>query len=401
MSEMIRVSSPAIESTAGRERYAPYMDQREETPSLETTLLWITTGYRVFAAMWLAILGLVVVTGDTEVDHPAVVAATTIGVVLWAALATVIAVVRPNVHRTWPFVAADLASSAWTVVAGTVAGTIQFAGGYPLVGALTAIYAFGVAGGASGAALLTATGLISVLSRSESFSQDVANSLAYIFSVGAATGVASALRSSDGRRIEAENALAEERADRIRAEERAEVAAHLHDSVLQTLALIQRDPAATPDIRGIARHQERELRNWLFPQSDAEGRPVGGFREALVAVCSEIEDMGGIRVEVVAVGNTSEPVEPLMRAAREAILNARNHSGTDLVSVYGEATPAEVLVFVKDRGSGFDISTVPETRQGIRQSIVGRMERHGGLAEIISTPGAGTEVRLRLPLEAS
>jgi signal transduction histidine kinase len=375
------------------------MATAQRSNELESTLLWITTGYRVFAALWLSILGGVVLASTTtEVESPALVVVTIVAVLLWSALATAVRVRRPRLLSTWWFVGIDLAIGAWTVVAGTIAGTIQFAGGYPLAGAFGAIYAFGSAGGVIGAATLTAAGLIPVLSREgQAFSQDVANAIAFLFSVGAAAGVAAALRNSDHRRAAAEAALALERTERARVEERAEFAAHLHDSVLQTLALIQRDPAATPDIRGLARHQERELRAWLFPDSDATGSSAGGFREDLVAACSEIEDTGSLQIELVVVGNTAAPVDPIVRAAREAILNARKHAGVESISVYGEATDAEVLIFVKDRGAGFDPDTVDVSRHGVRDSIVGRMERHGGSAEIISTPGSGTEVRLRLP----
>jgi signal transduction histidine kinase len=279
-----------------------------------------------------------------------------------------------------------------------VAGTIHFAGGYPLVGAFSAIQALGWIGGAVGAVALTATGLSRILDGQSLEPQDFANSIAYLFSVGAASGIAAALRSSDRRRAAAEAALETERSERIRAEEHAEMAAHLHDSVLQTLALIQRDVEATPDIRGLARHQERELRAWLFPEHGATKPGVGGFREALIAVCSEIEDLGSAQVETVVVGDSAAPVEPIVRAAREAILNASKHAGVDTISVYGEANDAEVLVFVKDRGSGFELSTIPASRRGIRESIVGRMERHGGTAEVISSPDKGTEIRLRLPV---
>ncbi len=378
------------------------MARPPRSEDLESTLLWITTGYRVFAAAWLTILGIVVLASkSTEVERPAVVVAT-IGVVLaWAALTTVARVVRPGLARTWAFVTLDLGLGVWSAIAGTVAGTIQFAGGYPLAGAFGAIFAFGTTGGIIGAAVLTTAGLVPVLARRDSFSQEVANAIAYIFSVGAATAVAAVLRWSERRRVAAETALATERTERARAEEHAEVAAHLHDSVLQMLALIQRDPAATPDIRGLARHQERELRDWLFPDTSDAALQGGGFREALVQVCSEVEDIGPAKVELVIVGNTSAPVEPIVRATREAILNAQIHAGVDLVSVYGEAAVNEVLVFVKDRGSGFDPDAIDASRHGLRESIVGRMERHGGSAEIISSPGAGTEVRLRLPVEAS
>lgn len=376
-------------------RYAPVMDHRRTT--LEQTLLWIVTGYRIFAAIWLSILGGITLSSDsTVVDRPGVVVATIALVLGWAGLATLLRLVGNRVMGTWWFVSIDLVISCWTVVAGGFAGTIQFAGGYPLVGAFTAIYVFGWTGGIIGAIVLTATGLSRILDGQPLEPQDFANSIAYLFSVGAATGVAAALRSADERRAEAEAALEQERTERIRAEEHAEMAAHLHDSVLQTLALIQRDSEATADIRGLARHQERELRAWLFPeQGDAAAK--GGFREALVAVCSEVEDLGGAQVETVVVGDMGDGFDPIVRAAREAILNASKHSQADLISVYGEVSNGELLVFVKDRGSGFDPETIPESRQGIRESIVNRMQRHGGSATIISAPGDGTEVRLRLP----
>jgi signal transduction histidine kinase len=195
--------------------------------------------------------------------------------------------------------------------------------------------------------------------------------------------------------------LAQERAERVRAEEHAEVAAHLHDSVLQTLALIQRDSNATPDIKGLARHQERELRAWLFPDQATSAVSSGGFREALLAACAEAEGAGTIKIETVVVGDTAAPTEAIIKAASEAIRNAQTHSGAEFVSVYGEAANDEVLVFVKDRGIGFDPATVDASRHGVSESIVGRMDRSGGSAEIISSPGIGTEVRLRLPIEAS
>jgi signal transduction histidine kinase/phage shock protein PspC (stress-responsive transcriptional regulator) len=189
--------------------------------------------------------------------------------------------------------------------------------------------------------------------------------------------------------------LSEEREARVRSEERADVAAHLHDSVLQTLALIQRsagDPAA---VTRLARAQERDLRSWLF---DDTGEGPATLAAALRAVAAEVEDAQGVHVEVVCVGDApvSDEDRPLVLATREAITNAAKHSGASIVDVYAEATPAGVDVFVRDRGIGFDPSQVADDRQGVRGSIVGRMERHGGSASVRSVPGEGTEVRLSL-----
>ena len=189
--------------------------------------------------------------------------------------------------------------------------------------------------------------------------------------------------------------LEAERAGRVRATERAEIAAHLHDSVLQTLALIQRRAGNETDVVRLARAQERELRGWLYRDAAKE---AGQLSEGINAAAAEVEDSLGHAVEVVTVGDCamSERHEALVQAAREAMLNAARHGG-GAVSVYLEVTDAAAEVFVKDRGPGFEPDAVPADRLGVRESIVGRMNRHGGTATINSSQD-GTEVRLRLPL---
>ncbi|MFJ4026226.1 PspC domain-containing protein [Paenarthrobacter sp. NPDC089989] len=188
--------------------------------------------------------------------------------------------------------------------------------------------------------------------------------------------------------------LETERAGRVRETERAEIAAHLHDSVLQTLALIQRRAGSEQDVVRLARAQERELRSWLFSDSTKES---GLLAERIKAVAAEVEDAHGHAVEVVTVGDTemTDRHEALVQAAREAMLNAARHGG-GTVSVYLESTAGGTEVFVKDRGPGFDPDAVPEDRMGVKESIIGRMKRHGGTAKIISSAD-GTEVRLALP----
>lgn len=191
--------------------------------------------------------------------------------------------------------------------------------------------------------------------------------------------------------------LEAERAGRIRETERAEIAAHLHDSVLQTLALIQRRAGNEHDVVRLARAQERELRGWLFQDP---GRESGQLSDRIKAVAAEVEDLLGNAVEVVTVGDAtmSEAHEALVQASREAMLNASRHGG-GTVSVYLEASDGQAEIFIKDRGPGFDLGDVPADRLGVRESIIGRMKRHGGSAAILST-GDGTEVRLRLPAAA-
>ena len=192
--------------------------------------------------------------------------------------------------------------------------------------------------------------------------------------------------------------LETERAGRVRATERAEIAAHLHDSVLQTLALIQRRAGNEHDVIRLARAQERELRGWLYRDA---GKESGQLSEGIKAAAAEVEDALGHPVDVVTVGDCAmtQRHEALVQAAREAMLNAARHGG-GAVAVYLEVTDAAAEVFVKDRGPGFDPDSVPADRLGVRESIIGRMNRHGGTAAIISSPD-GTEVRLRLPVTAA
>jgi signal transduction histidine kinase/phage shock protein PspC (stress-responsive transcriptional regulator) len=188
--------------------------------------------------------------------------------------------------------------------------------------------------------------------------------------------------------------LAAERSQRIRSQERAEVAAHLHDSVLQTLALVQRRAGEPAEVAALARRQERELRAWLA------GRPAPGaaarLAAALEAVAADVEERHGVPVEVVTVGDREldPPAEAVVAAAREAMTNAAKFGGGSTVDVYAEAGDGRLQVFVRDRGPGFDPGAVPGDRRGLRESIVGRMERNGGRATVTSSPGAGTEVEL-------
>lgn len=188
--------------------------------------------------------------------------------------------------------------------------------------------------------------------------------------------------------------LANERTERIRSQERAEVAAHLHDSVLQTLALIQKRAEDPREVAALARRQERELRTWL---NDRPATPAGAsLAAALEETAAEIEQLHGVPVEVVTVGDCAldERLAALVGAAREALANAAKFAGSEKVDLYAEVGERRVELFVRDRGVGFDPAAVPADRRGVRESIVGRMERHGGRATIHSAPGAGTEVEL-------
>jgi signal transduction histidine kinase len=195
--------------------------------------------------------------------------------------------------------------------------------------------------------------------------------------------------------------LADERAERIRSQERAELAAHLHDSVLQTLALVQKRAGNPREVATLARRQERELRAWLTGEAERESH---GLAAALGSAAASVEDSHGVPVEVVLVGDAEldDRATALVAATREALTNAAKFApDAGAVALYAEVGDGRAQVFVRDRGEGFDPDAIPADRRGVRESILGRMERHGGRAEIRSSPERGTEVELTIPIAAS
>jgi signal transduction histidine kinase len=193
------------------------------------------------------------------------------------------------------------------------------------------------------------------------------------------------------------------------------MAAHLHDGVLQTLALIQKRAGDDKAVRSLARRQERELRAWLYGGSNGEAdatwggarRPVGGTASVppgtvatlLRRELDDVEDRYGVRFDAVLVGDAplDDAGRALVAAGREAALNAARHAGVDTVDVYLEVEPDRVSLFVRDRGRGFDPAAVPADRRGVADSISARVRRHGGTAEVRSAPGEGAEIELSVP----
>jgi signal transduction histidine kinase len=191
--------------------------------------------------------------------------------------------------------------------------------------------------------------------------------------------------------------LAAERAERIRSQERAELAAHLHDSVLQTLTLMQKRAGDPREVAALARRQERELRDWLA--GDTRRPATESFAAALRSDAEEVEDDHRVAVEVVVVGDCGldERARAVLGATREALLNAAKHAPEPgPIRVYAEVEDSSIEVYVRDHGAGFDLASVPPDRRGVRESIVGRMERAGGHAEVRSIPDGGTEVGLAI-----
>lgn len=194
-------------------------------------------------------------------------------------------------------------------------------------------------------------------------------------------------------------AYTEERSGRIRAQEREEMAARIHDSTLQTLALIQRSAGDPSETQRLARRGERELRGWLFPEAAA---PSGGLKEAVHAMTADVEELFDVRVEAVTVGDApmSEPLGAMIAGVREALVNAAKFSGRQRIDLFVEVEGETARAYVRDDGAGFDPGAVPADRHGIRDSILGRLERHGGRAAVTSAPGSGAEVEFEVPCRA-
>ncbi|HEX7083690.1 MAG TPA: PspC domain-containing protein [Gaiellaceae bacterium] len=190
--------------------------------------------------------------------------------------------------------------------------------------------------------------------------------------------------------------LTAERTERIRLAERADVAARIHDSVLQTLALVQRHADDPARVASLARRQERELRRWLYGSGVADAATLV---DALAEAAADVEELHRVTIELASAGDAplDEPTGQLVLAAREAMTNAAKFSGVDEIAVYAETTADAISVFVRDRGRGFDRAAVPPDRRGLAESIEARMARAGGSATIVTSPGAGAEVELTLP----
>jgi signal transduction histidine kinase len=370
------------------------MAARETSLPVDRTLRQIIVGFRYVGAVWISVIGVIAIAGW---DASALVVLITLAIA-WA-WAVITGFSRRRVIRGWPFLLTDLAVGSWTALAPALTGTDEggtFSGGYPFSTVLVWAYAFGIPGGALSGLIVSIVGLS--LDQNP-FTTNLTNALIYVAGGGVAGWGFSMLRRSETRRLEVEELLAGERSERIRSEERAEMAAHLHDSVLQTLALIQKRSTEPGEVGSLARGQERELRNWLYGAANLDADTLAG---ALEEVCADIEDRQRVEIELVTVGDCplDANIGALVAATREAITNAAKFSGADKVSVYGELQGQDVRVFVRDRGVGFDPEAVEEDRKGLRESIIGRMRRHGGDAFVRSSPGNGTEIELSVAKEA-
>jgi len=365
---------------------------------LETSLRRIVVGYRAIAAVWLLILAVITVR-DPVTERPEIVWAVVGVVMVWSAVTIGASYRTPQVLSSWAFLVVDALIAAGTLIGPDLAGSANFYGGYPISAVVLSVFGRGLWMAVATVSVLSITAIWRLTQGANAGDVTVVSStlLVYPFIAAPVIWGVGVLRRFQRLRNEAETALEQERGERIRAEERSEMAAHLHDSVLQTLALIQRSSGDKEAVVTLARGQERDLRTWLFGNRPSV---IDRFEDAVVAMCAEVEESYQTPIEVVVVGDTemTDQLQALLAAGREATINASRHADSPYISVYAELSDVKAELFVRDRGRGFDIDTVPEERQGIRSSIKDRMRRHGGEATIVSTSGVGTEVTLKMAL---
>ncbi|MDX1448472.1 MAG: ATP-binding protein [Acidimicrobiia bacterium] len=358
---------------------------------LEGIFVRIAAGARVVGAAWVGILVVVAyLVSRDAMDRPWLPIISAVVAGAWSMVSVGWAVNYPQRVTSIGAIATDVVVGAGVLVASAVtgSGTVTYAGGLPfIVVAVAAIRGLRPAWFAASA--MTA---VTLLIRPWGLGDAIGSIVLYAAGAATFTWVISTLRDSDRLRRVAEERRLTAEAAAARASERVEISRHLHDSVLQTLALIQRRADSPAEVTVLARRQERELRDWLFGENPVEG----SFGSALRAAAAAVEERHAVPIDVVTTGDRDldDALAALVAAAGEAMTNAALHSGADMVSVFAEVGAPGCVIFVRDRGSGFDLASVPDDRMGVRQSIVGRVEAHGGTAHLRSEPGWGTEWKL-------
>ncbi len=350
----------------------------------ELVLRRIAHGARLVGLGWWALLSAVVGWEGVGLPYPWWTLAVAL---LWAAITSVLFRTDPFTATWRPVVLVDLVLACFSVLAvfWADAGTL-FYGGFPLIVVIVASVR------SRNTAWLAAAVLAALVAWQLGVgSSEVAFpvSQVLVYPVGAAIAVwtMGVLRRS-------QSTVAEAQAVAVRAEEREEISRHLHDSVLQTLALVQRNAGRPEEVIALARRQERELRDWLY---GAAPEDASGLDERLRAVAADVEERYRVAVDVVTVGEAGAglAIGELVAAAREAMVNAAKHSSVATVAVFGEADERRATVYVRDRGIGFDPESVGRDRRGIRESIVGRLERVGGRATVRTDRGTEWKLEVR------
>ena len=365
-------------------------DPNEPVPKIETTLVQLVLFVRILGFVWMTLLVIVTWFSDPDANR-VVVALAEIAAAGWTVV-TIVTSRNPSTMRTWQFVALDGAIALFVASASFIAGASElFHGGYPISWLAVAAYAGGMRLAVAAAVVLAADQVVGFMLTDRSL---VATTGAFVFIVYAVIfgWTIDTLRRNDARRRAAERALETERTERALEAERLALANELHDSVLQTLQVIRTDADDADRVRYLVRSEERSIDRMI---NRYRHPGTAGFEAALLAVRDEVEDLHGVEIRTVIRDDVplTPPVAVAVDATREALTNAARHSGAAIVNLYAEAHSGSVRVFVRDRGVGFDPTTVEEGR-GMRHSLRERMADAGGTLQITSTPGLGTEVEI-------
>ena len=366
-----------------------------EPAPIDSTLRRVVVAFRFVGAAWLIILAATVLSVEEEASQ-AVILAAVVTVVLWSAVTWWMSVHRTEWFRTIAWLIVDGAVAVWIAVSPFVAGAEhKFFGGYPMTWVFMAAYIGGVTYAMPTGGVLAFTQIAGAFGQDRAITSTVGDITVFVISAVLFGWAITTLRETDARRHAAVRELEAERRERRLADERAEIGAHLHDSVLQTLALIQQD--STDDrIRALARSQDRDLRAFI----DRMASPYEfSFVAALKAAAAGVEDDRSAIIEVVAVGDCelAPNLTAMINAAKEAMVNGVKHGGGSKVSVFVEVREGVVTVSVRDRGPGFDVDSALASSQGLAQSVIARIDRHGGAVSISSDPERGSEINLRMP----
>ena len=359
-------------------------------PPIESTLVRLVLYVRVLGFVWMTLL--VIITWFTDDDaNLAIVATAEILAGVWT-FVTVRAAGNPLTMRTWQFVTIDGVVALLVAGASFVSGAGDlFHGGYPISWLAVAAYAGGMRLAIAAALVLGAEQVVGFLLTGRTPIQTTGALVFIVYAVIFGYTI-DTLRRNDALRRKADLALEAERSERARQEERLALANELHDSVLQTLQVIQTDADDPDRVRYLIRSEERAI-DRLISQFRNPGN--GGFAAAVLAVRDEIEVLHGVEIRVVI--REDPPLTPQVTAAidatREALTNAARHSGASVINLYTEVQDERVHIFVRDRGCGFDPDVVEEGR-GLQHSLRSRMEAVGGFARVVSAPGAGTEIEI-------
>jgi signal transduction histidine kinase len=366
---------------------------------VDRTLTRVVVLMRLLGWVWMVILIVVaMVTTEPQPDLPILIGALVVGTA--GTGLTLLAAARGFLGERW-YVACDGALALLLVSAGLFAGTDFIAGGYPA--SWLFIVAFATGFRATIVIGVVATALFALLHLAMGLDPTrLFGSIQYLVIAVVVGWAFEALRERERLRIQAEEEraaaeteLAQVRERSLRLEERSEIARRLHDSVLQTLKLISDTADDPPEVRHLARVQERDLRRTI---NEYRSPHQDSFRARLLDVRASVEDRFRVEIEQVIRDDAEmdDALRAVVAATTEALNNAARHSGVRQIDLFSEIHEGVARVNVRDRGVGFDPESV--ARGGLADSVVERMAAAGGSVEVRSAPGRGTEIEIRMPL---